>query len=99
MSWSVIYGYCQKNVKKQEKVMTIEDMIDSLKKGVVNITFKKIDSGEIRKMPSTLKSELIPDGTKIQSISSTSDTIMVWSLDKNAWRDIRVNTISSWETV
>tara|TARA_B100001115_G_C15692213_1_gene335185 strand:+ start:269 stop:508 length:240 start_codon:yes stop_codon:yes gene_type:complete len=79
--------------------MTIEDMIDSLKKGVVNITFKKIDSGEIRKMPSTLKSELIPDGTKIQSISSTSDTIMVWSLDKNAWRDIRVNTISSWETV
>lgn len=74
-------------------------MIDSLKKGVVNITFKKIDSGEIRKMPSTLKSELIPDGTKIQSISSTSDTIMVWSLDKNAWRDIRVNTISSWETV
>ena len=26
--------------------MTIEDMIDSLKKGVVNITFKKIDSGE-----------------------------------------------------
>ena len=79
--------------------MTIEDMIDSLKNGVVNITFKKIDSGEIRKMPSTLKSELIPDGTKIQSISSTSDTIMVWSLDKNAWRDIRVNTISSWETV
>ena len=34
--------------------MTIEDMIDSLKNGVVNITFKKIDSGEIRKMPSTL---------------------------------------------
>ncbi len=74
-------------------------MIDSLKKGVVNITFKKIDSGEIRKMPSTLKSDLIPDGTKIQSISSNSDTIMVWSLDKNAWRDIRVDTISSWEVV
>ena len=79
--------------------MTIEDMIDSLKKGVVNITFKKIDSGEIRKMPSTLKSDLIPEGTKIQSISSNSDTIMVWSLDKNAWRDIRVDTISSWEVV
>ena len=79
--------------------MTIEDMIDSLKKGVVNITFKKIDSGEIRKMPSTLKSDLIPVGTKIQNISSNSDTIMVWSLDKNAWRDIRVDTISSWEVV
>ena len=50
-------------------------------------------------MPSTLKQDLIPDGTKIQSISSNSDTIMVWSLDKNAWRDIRVDTISSWEAV
>jgi hypothetical protein len=79
--------------------MTIEDMIDALKKGVVNITFKKIDSGEIRKMPSTLKSDLIPNGTKIQSISSNSDTIMVWSLDKNAWRDIRVDTINSWEVI
>ena len=74
-------------------------MIDALKKGVVNITFKKIDSGEIRKMPSTLKSDLIPNGTKIQSISSNSDTIMVWSLDKNAWRDIRVDTINSWEVI
>lgn len=64
--------------------MNIEDLIDSLKKGVVNITFKKIDSGEIRKMPSTLKQDLMPDGTKIQSISSNSDTIMVWSLDKKA---------------
>ena len=79
--------------------MTIEDMIDALKKGVVNITFKKIDSGKIRKMPSTLKSDLIPNGTKIQSISSNSDTIMVWSLDKNAWRDIRVDTINSWEVI
>jgi hypothetical protein len=96
---SLIYGCCQKNAKKQEKVMTIEDMIDALKKGVVNITFKKIDSGEIRKMPSTLKSDLIPNGTKIQSISSNSDTIMVWSLDKNAWRDIRVDTINSWEVI
>ena len=34
---------------------------------------------------------------KIDGInSSESETIMVWSLDKNAWRDIRVNTITEW---
>mgnify|MGYP006242590895 FL=1 len=57
--------------------MNIEDLIDSLKKGVVNITFKKIDSGEIRKMPSTLKQDLMPDGTKIQSISSNLSLIHI----------------------
>ena len=51
--------------------MTIEDMIDSLKKGVVNITFKKIDSGEIRKMPSTLKQDLIQTVQKFKAFHLT----------------------------
>lgn len=47
-------------------------------------------------MPSTLNEDLMPDGVKIMNISAESETIMVWSLDKNAWRDIRVNTITEW---
>ena len=74
----------------------MNELITALKRGVVVISFKKIDSGEIRVMPSTLNEELMPDGVKIMNISAESETIMVWSLDKNAWRDIRVNTISEW---
>ena len=74
----------------------MNELITALKRGVVVISFKKIDSGEIRVMPSTLNEELMPEGVKIMSISSESETIMVWSLDKNAWRDIRVNTITEW---
>ena len=74
----------------------MNELITALKKGIVVISFKKIDSGEIRIMPSTLNEELIPDGVKIMNISAESETIMVWSLDKNAWRDIRVNTITEW---
>ena len=51
---------------------------------------------EIRVMPSTLNPKLIPMGSIINNISEDSETIMVWSLDKNSWRDIRVNTILEW---
>ena len=66
----------------------MNELITALK-GIVVISFKKIDSGEIRVMPSTLNEKLMPDGVKIMNISSESETIMVWSLDKNAWRDVR----------
>ena len=75
----------------------MNELIEALKKGVVIITFKKIDSGEIRVMPSTLNSDLMPEGNSIANISAESETIMVWSLDKNAWRDIRSNTIIDWK--
>ena len=74
----------------------MNELITALKRGIVVISFKKIDSGEIWVMPSTLNEELMPDVVKIINISSESETIMVWSLDKNAWRDIRVNTITEW---
>ena len=74
----------------------MNELITALKRGIVVISFKKIDSGEIRVMPSTLNEELMPDGVKIMNISAESETIMVWSLDKIGWRDIRVNTISEW---
>ena len=74
----------------------MNDLINSLKNGVVTISFKKIDTGEIRVMPSTLNPKLIPMGSIINNISEDSETIMVWSLDKNSWRDIRVNTILEW---
>ncbi|GIR08255.1 MAG: hypothetical protein CM15mP19_00510 [Gammaproteobacteria bacterium] len=48
-------------------------------------------------MPSTLNPELIPNVTNPLNVDSSSDTIMVWSLDKNAWRDIRSDTITEWK--
>ena len=63
----------------------MNELIEALKKGVVVISFKKIDTDEIRVMPSTLNEDLMPKVSKILNISSESATIVVWSLDKNAW--------------
>ena len=77
-------------------LIIMNELIEALKKEVVVITFKKIDTGEIRVMPSKLNSDLMPESNSIANISAESETIMVWSLDKNAWRDIRSNTIIEW---
>ena len=77
-------------------MISVNELIENLKKGVVIIEFKKTDTGEIRSMPSTLNPDLVPSSSRIFNISSASDTIMVWSMDKEAWRDIRVSTIIKW---
>jgi len=77
-------------------MISVNELIENLKKAIVIIEFKKIDTGEIRSMPSTLNPQLVPSSSRILNISSASDTIMVWSMDKEAWRDIRVSTIIKW---
>ena len=76
-------------------------LLEALQKGQVTVTFKKIDTGELRIMPCTLD----PDVLKANGITSTinySPTEMeafpVWSRDKNAWRSFRLYTVVQWDT-
>lgn len=67
-------------------------LIESLKKGVVTIDFTKIDTDERRVMPCTLNNSNIT----IKNIASDSDSIVVWALDKEDFRDVIVSTINEW---
>lgn len=71
-------------------------LVSALQKGVVTVVFEKIGSGEIRTMPCTLKSDLMEKPFNINRYDGDSDTIIMWALDKKAWRDVRVNTIKEW---
>ena len=71
-------------------------IVDALKKGVVTVVFEKIDTKEIRTMPCTLNQEIHKQSIDIKKYDSKSDTIIMWALDKKAWRDVRVNTIKEW---
>ena len=77
-------------------------LLEALQKGQVTVTFKKIDTGEIRVMPCTLN----PDVLKANAITSTinyspneMEAFPVWSLDKNAWRSFRLDTVEGWEVL
>ena len=67
-------------------------LIESLKKGVVTIDFTKIYTGEKRVMPCTLNNSNIT----IKNIEPDSDSIVVWALDKEDFRDVIVSTINEW---
>lgn len=78
----------------------VKNLIDALKCGRVWVNFKKIGTGEIRNMESTLNPELLKEAgvkTVLESVNPESDHIAVWCLDKSAWRSFRVNTVISWE--
>ena len=77
-------------------------LIEALKKGTVTVTFQKIDSDEIRVMPSTLNTTVLKaHGVEsvIESVNPESAHLAVWSLDKEAWRSFRVETVLGWEVL
>lgn len=73
----------------------MDKLIEALKKGKCLVTYKKIDSEEMRKMECTLNPDLIPNGYKINQNPNSSD-IVVWCLDRNDWRSFRANTMKEW---
>lgn len=78
----------------------VQNLINALQRGRVWVNFKKIGTGEIRNMESTLAPELMQEAgvkTEIEKVNPESDHIAVWCLDKNAWRSFRVETVISWE--
>ena len=75
--------------------MNTKQIIDALKKGVVTVVFKKIDTGEIRTMPCTLNNDISGISMQVKEYYSP-DAILMWGLDVKAWRDVRVDTIIEW---
>jgi hypothetical protein len=80
----------------------LKALISALQNGIVNVTFKKIDTEEIRVMESTLKTSILEENgitATVDNVSPESDHVAVWCLDKDAWRSFRVNTVVNWEVV
>jgi hypothetical protein len=77
--------------------MTREEIVTMLQNGICQVTFTKVN-GEIRKMPCTLKSDLLPVAdTQIINESKTRktnvDNLSVWCTDKNEWRSFKIANV------
>ena len=78
-------------------MMDVEKFLAAAKKGVVTVVFKKLGGGEIRHMVCTLNPET--SGAKVKTLIEQrpdNDHIVVWALDRDAWRSFRVNTVIDW---
>ena len=73
-----------------------EKFISEAKKGVVTVEFRKLDTNELRVMPCTFNEDVAGTTIVIKDYDAKSDHIVVWSLDKKAYRSFRVNTVEKW---
>ena len=77
-------------------------LLEALKKGTVTVSFRKIDTGELRVMPCTLNPAVLEANgvtTKVNVDNTSTEAFPVWSLDKNAWRSFRLDTVEAWEVL
>jgi hypothetical protein len=76
--------------------MTRDEIVSLLQTGVCEVTFTKIN-GELRQMPCTLKTELLPvvDNklNERKARKSKEDNLSVWCTDKNEWRSFRIANV------
>ena len=72
-----------------------KDLYKALNEGVVTGEFTKIDTGELRVMPCTLNQEIHKQTLNIKNYS-TNDTMVMYGLDVQAWRDVKIDTIQKW---
>jgi hypothetical protein len=76
--------------------MTRDEIVQLLQAGVCEVTFTKVN-GELRQMPCTLKTELLPVvDNKLnegKARKSKEDNLSVWCTDKNEWRSFRIANV------
>jgi len=77
-------------------------LLGALKKGTVTVSFRKLDTGDLRVMPCTLNPAVLEANgvtTKVNVDNTSTEAFPVWSLDKNAWRSFRLDTVEAWEVL
>lgn len=71
--------------------MNREELVNKLQKGVVTVTFTKVDGSE-RIMKATLMSEFLP-ATKGTSRAKNTEVLPVWDTEKAAWRSFKLANV------
>jgi hypothetical protein len=76
--------------------MMMNDLRDSLQKGIVTVTFTKKDGSE-RVMKCTLSENFIAqkDLPKGNTRASNAEVIAVYDVDVSGWRSFRIDSVKS----
>lgn len=78
--------------------MNTQEFLQRVNEGVATVEFRKVGTDELRVMPCTLNSSIVGQDLAVsgKEQNANSDHLVVWSLDKDAWRSFRVETVERW---
>ena len=83
---------------------TKDELIESLKQGVYNVTFKKVDGTE-RTMPCTLREDILPPAKKDETLTQkrvrqiNEEVLVVYCTDKQEFRSFRLGNFIKMEKI
>mgnify|MGYP000327032956 FL=1 len=80
-------------VAKLKGIPTRDELIEALRKNIIEVTFTKLD-GDERVMPCTLIESYFPDPKK-DAAQKNDKVIAVWALESNGFRSFRYDRIKS----
>ena len=80
-------------------ILTRNELVEALKAHKCIVKFTKVN-GEVREMPCTLRSDVIPPKPIVaearqseRMIKENEKTLSVWCTDVNAWRSFRIDSV------
>jgi hypothetical protein len=73
------------------------ELKETLSKGIVTVTFEKLD-GTIREMRCTLQADILPP-MLLQEVAKpraeNPNVLSVWDIESHGWRSFRIDSIKS----
>lgn len=88
-----------------EKLMlSYDEIVNTLRESVVDLSFTKVKDGEVRQMKATLVSDKIPTDKMPktdanENLKKNQTAVRVFDLDLNDWRSFRVDSLLTFNAV
>ena len=76
----------------------MQNLIQSLQKGLVSLSFTSMNSGKEKTIICTLNEKLLKSHQTMNQ-DLKNDNILVYKTETNEWEDIRLNTVKRWQEV
>ena len=79
---------------------TYDSVTNSLRDGIVRLSFVKVKDGQVRNMRATLNEKFIPDAQKpTTEVKKNEETVRVYDLDVEGWRSFRLNSLQTFDPI
>jgi len=80
---------------------TYDRVTDSLRAGIVRLSFVKVKDGEVRNMRATLNEKYIPEEhlPKHDGYTNNPETVRAYDLDVEGWRSFRLNSLQTFDPI
>lgn len=85
-------------------MLSYDEIVNTLRESVVDLSFTKVKDGEVRQMKATLVSDKIPSDKMPktdanENLKKNQTAVRVFDLDLNDWRSFRVDSLLTFNAV